>query len=91
METVGRLVSLAKEMKIEVGCLALVVNGVRGQQIPVVEQMAEGMIQCKAFTVPFSDDLANLNAEGRSLLELGESDHVFRAVKAMSDQLIHFV
>ncbi|MDD1769703.1 MAG: AAA family ATPase [Methanomassiliicoccales archaeon] len=88
METVARLVSLAKEMGIDIGCLALVMNGVKGQPVPAVEQMAEGMLPCRTFAVPFSEDLMNLNAEGRSLLELGENDHAYKAVKTMLDDLV---
>jgi CO dehydrogenase maturation factor len=87
MNTAERLVSLAKEMKIEVGCLALVVNGVRGVTPPSVEEIAKSITPCRRFNVPFSEDLMNLNAEGRALTELGDWDESYRAVKAMVAEL----
>ncbi len=88
METASRLVSLAKEMKIEVGCLALTMNGVKGAPPSAVEEIANSMLPCMTFEVPFSDDLMNLNAEGRPLTELGADDHAFKAIRAMVEQLV---
>jgi CO dehydrogenase maturation factor len=88
IETAARLVSLAKEMKIDVGCLTLTMNGVKGTPPAAVEEIAESMMPCKTFDIPFSDDLMNLNAEGRPLTELGSDDHAFKAVRAMIEHLV---
>jgi CO dehydrogenase maturation factor len=88
IETASRLISLAKEMQIEIGCVAIAMNGVRGVPPPAVDEIAGAMTTCRMFDVPFSDDLMNLNAEGRSLFELGESDHAYKAVDAMIGSLL---
>jgi len=63
-------------------------NGVKGTPPAAVEEIAESMMPCKTFDIPFSDDLMNLNAEGRPLTELGSDDHAFKAVRAMIEHLV---
>jgi len=88
METAARLAALAKEMKIEVGCLALVVNEVTGRPPSALDEILVGLSPGKVFVIPRSEDLMNLNTEGRSLLELADGDHAYKAIKAMVGALL---
>ncbi len=88
IETASRLASLAKEMKLEVGRMVLVINGVRGEPGEGITTAASELLSCKSFTVPYSEDLLDLNAEGRTLFELSEDDHAYKAVKSMLDQVL---
>ncbi len=88
IETAGRLATLAKEMRLEIGCLVLVMNGVRGQPSAAISEAAGELLSCQSFTVPYSEDLLDLNAEGRTLFELSEDDHAYKAVNAMLDVIV---
>jgi len=88
IDTADRLASLAKEMKLQVGCLALVINGVRGQPPSAIGETMIELLSCKSFAIPYSEDLLDLNAEGRTLFELSDDDHAYKAVKAMTESLL---
>jgi CO dehydrogenase maturation factor len=88
VETAGRLLSLAKEMELEVKRSVLAVNGSRGPLNPSVERAVKAVPADLVLHIPHSDEVHHLSVEGMSIWELGGSDQAFGAVRSALDHIL---
>lgn len=88
VETAGRLLSLAKEMGLEVKRSVLLVNGSRGPLNPSVVRAVEAVPADLVLHVPHSDEVHDLSVEGMSIWELSGSDHAFMAVRSALEHML---
>jgi CO dehydrogenase maturation factor len=88
METASRLLTLAKEMDLEVKKRVLVINGTRDALHTVVQQELDKLDVDEVVLIPFSDDVLNFSAEGLPIWELSEADHAYKALATEMNRII---
>ena len=89
LETLVRLYELAKEMNIQYGKLALVINRVRHGRLP--ERAAEIQACTHADLViclPDDEEVADYADAGRPLVEVPQENAVYREIKGLADKLL---
>ncbi|TAL30966.1 MAG: carbon monoxide dehydrogenase [Spirochaetes bacterium] len=83
IETLARLYELAREMKIEFGKSAAMINRMRGARLPDESRALLSRIPLDTVLyLPENDDLARWGEEGRSLFELPGDNAVVRELRA---------
>lgn len=84
METAGRLLELAREMKVSVGSTALVVNMMPEADNPLLEQLIGKSRFDEVVRVPRSEEVARRAVEDGSLSDLPISDLAYQAVQRLT-------
>ena len=84
METAGRLLELAREMKVSVGSTALVVNMMPEADNPLLEQLIGESRFDEVVRVPRSEEVARRAVEDGSLSDLPISDPAYQAVQRLT-------
>ncbi len=86
VETASRLIALAREMNLVVRRKVLVVNGVRAAMHDNVQKEIEALGVDEVVHIPFSEDVLNFSAEGRTIWEVSEADHAFKALRSWMEK-----
>ncbi len=87
VETAVRILSLAKEMGIEVGRSTLVLNKVKGDVHSVVKVVAQASKFEHAVVLPFDRDVEKASIEGRPVIELPDGNSLYLMIKALALEL----
>jgi CO dehydrogenase maturation factor len=83
METAGRLLELAREMKVSIGSTALVVNMMPEADNPLLEHLIGESRFDEVVRVPRSEEVARRAVEDGSLSDLPISDPAYQAVQSI--------
>lgn len=84
METAGRLLELAREMKVSIGSTALVVNMMPEADNPLLEHLIGESRFDEVVRVPRSEEVARRAVEDGSLSDLPISDPAYQAVQRLT-------
>jgi len=84
METAGRLLELAREMKVSIGSTALVVNMMPEADNPLLEHLIGESRFDEVVRVPWSEEVARRAVEDGSLSDLPISDPAYQAVHRLT-------
>lgn len=83
----ARVIELVDELKTKVGRIYLVVNRVDGE-LPEPLKEAIGNLNVELVgTVPRDETLAEFDAQGRPLIEIGDDSPVYKAVKRIAQRI----
>jgi CO dehydrogenase maturation factor len=83
METAGRLLELAREMKVSIGSTALVVNMMPEADNPLLEHLIGESRFDEVVRIPRSEEVARRAVEDGSLSDLPISDPAYQAVQRL--------
>jgi CO dehydrogenase maturation factor len=84
METAGRLLELAREMKVSIGSTALVVNMMPEADNPLLEHLIGESRFDEVVRIPRSEEVARRAVEDGSLSDLPISDPAYQAVQSLT-------
>jgi CO dehydrogenase maturation factor len=84
METAGRLLELAREMKVSIGSTALVVNMMPEADNPLLEHLIGESRFDEVVRIPRSEEVARRAVEDGSLSDLPISDPAYQAVQRLT-------
>lgn len=84
MDTAGRLLGLAQEMKVSIGSTALVVNMMPEADNPLLEHLIGESRFDEVVRVPRSEEVARRAVEDGSLSDLPISDPAYQAVQRLT-------
>lgn len=87
-KTAAGIVKLADELHINVGRTMLVVNRVEGDLPPPLRQALDGLNTALTGVIPADPCVAEYDAVGRPLVELGADSTAARAIEALAEKLL---
>lgn len=83
-----RIAGFRNELDIRIENASLILNRVMGEIPPAVMERIERMDIPLAAVIPASNDLAQLDFEGKPLINLEETSPVYQAISRLVDQMI---
>ena len=88
VKTIKRLHELSKEMEIEYGTLAIVINRLRRDDLPeAVWNLGKELSADTIISLPDNDEIALCNEDGNSLLSISEKNPVVEKIDTLIDTL----
>jgi CO dehydrogenase maturation factor len=85
----GRIAALRHELNINVEQAHLIVNGLRGDELPAPLAEAISTLDVPLLgTIPYDETLLDFELTGRPLIELGDDSPVYQAVSGMIGPLL---
>jgi len=88
VRTVGRILELIKELKLDIGKLGIIMTQVPGELDGRIQQELEMLGIEPSAIIPYDEEVYNYDLEKKSLLELPDSSPAVAAIAGLMDTII---